>query len=93
MLKKIYSKFYKKKKNKSQIYFYCHPNTWWKQFENKTYVNFYCWRSFSSQHQQKLFPNNIIGKISFDILFFLEKNFPKLFINQFQYPIIVIKKK
>jgi len=92
-LKKIYSKFYKSKKKKSQIYFYCHPNKWWKQFEKKANVSFYCWRSFSSQHQKKLFPNNFLGKILFEILYYLEKNFPKIFINQFQYPIIILKKR
>ena len=93
LLKKIYSKFYKSKKKKSQIYFYCHPNKWWKQFEKKANVSFYCWRSFSSQHQKKLFPNNFLGKILFEILYYLEKNFPKIFINQFQYPIIILKKR
>tara|TARA_Y100000591_G_C21802583_1_gene682947 strand:- start:82 stop:840 length:759 start_codon:yes stop_codon:yes gene_type:complete len=93
LLKKIYSKFFKKNKKNSQIYFYCHPNKWWKQFENKVEVSFYCWRSFSSQHQKKLFPDNFLGKIFFNILYVLEEKFPNFFVSQFQYPIIILKKK
>lgn len=93
IIKKIYNLFFKIKKKKSSIYFYCHPNKWWKQFESKATINFYCWRSFASQHQEKLIPNNYIGNFLLNILFHLEKKFPFFFSSYFQYPIIVLKKK
>ena len=83
--------FFKKKKNK--IYFYCHPISWWNQFASKADVKLYPWRSFSSQHQKILFPNNYVGKILFKFFFKLEDLFPKFFSNYFQYQIIVLKKK
>ena len=92
LIKKIYSIFYFKKK-KPLIYFYCFPLKWWYQFNKVAEIDFYSWRSFSSQHQQKLVPNNLIGKIIFKILFFFEDNFNIFFSKYFQYPIIILKKK
>ena len=74
------------------MYFYCHKLKWWEQFSKIAKVEFYPWRPFSSQHQEKLFPNNFVGKILFKILILLEKKFPKIFVKYFQYPIIVLKK-
>ena len=47
LLKKIYTKFFKITKKKSDIYFYCHSNKWWMQFEGKAQVS-HCWRSLYS---------------------------------------------
>ena len=82
--------FIKKKRN--DLYFYCHKNEWWKQFSNLADVKLYPWRSFSSQHQKILFPNNIIGKFMFKLLIKLENKFPKFFTKYFQYPIIILRK-
>ena len=84
---------FKRKKRKQQIYFYCFKNEWWYQFSKKADIKFYPWRSFSSQHQQLLFPNNFIGSFFFKILFFLENKFNKFFVKYFQYQIIIIKKR
>tara|TARA_B100000787_G_scaffold167874_1_gene155511 strand:- start:7414 stop:8166 length:753 start_codon:yes stop_codon:yes gene_type:complete len=88
-LKKIFFK----KKNKQQIYFFCHPLKWWQQFENLADIKIICWRSFAAQHQKILFPNNFIGKVMFNILLKLEKKFPNFFYKNFQYPLIVLNKK
>tara|TARA_A100000164_G_C21871705_1_gene755470 strand:- start:380 stop:1135 length:756 start_codon:yes stop_codon:yes gene_type:complete len=90
---KFFYKLFIKKKKKKLLYFYCHPLEWWKRFENETNIEFYCWRSFSSEHQKIIFPNNIIGSVLFKKLFFLENFFNTLFARYFQYPIIVLKKK
>ena len=82
-----------KKKNKQQIYFFCHPLKWWNQFESMADVKIICWRSFSAQHQKLLFPNNLIGKIMLNILLKLENKFPKFFYKNFQYYVVILKKK
>lgn len=82
-----------KKKNKQQIYFFCHPLKWWNQFESMADVKILCWRSFSAQHQKLLFPNNLIGKMMLNILLNLEKRFSNFFSKYFQYYIVILKKK
>jgi ubiquinone/menaquinone biosynthesis C-methylase UbiE len=82
-----------KKKNKQQIYFFCHPLKWWKQFEGVADIKIICWRSFAAQHQKLLFPNNLIGKMMLNILLKLEKRFPNFFYKNFQYPLIILNKK
>lgn len=89
LIKKI---FIQRKLKQKKLYFYCHDFKWWSKFTKYAKIEFHLWRSFSSQHQKILFPNNFIGKILFKILIILEKNFPKIFIKYFQYPIIVLKK-
>ena len=74
------------------IYFYCHELNWWNQFKKFGDVKIYPWRSFASQHQKILFPNNLIGKILFKLLFFLEDYFPNFFVKNFQYYFVVINK-
>lgn len=88
-----FKKYFKKTYSKQKIYFYCHPLNWWFQFEKKAQIKFYPWRSFSSQHQKIFFPGNIIGKMMLHILFSFEKKFPNFFVRNFQYPIIVLRKK
>ena len=92
LIKSIYS-FFNRKKKKKFIYFYCHPIKWWKRFETISNIEFYCWRSFSSQHQKILFPDNLIGKIMLKLLYYLENKFTNFFSKKFQYQIIVLKKK
>lgn len=81
------------KSKKSKLYFFCHKNTWWKQFSRRAIVKIYPQRSFSSQHQKILFPNNFLGKFMFQILFKLEDLFPNFFSTYFQYILVVLKKK
>ena len=52
-----------KKKNKQQIYFFCHPLNGGINLKVWLHITIICWRSFSAQHQKLLFPNNLIGKI------------------------------
>ena len=88
-IKKI---FFLRKKKKQKIYFFCHKLDWWKQFNKLARVEMYPWRSFSSQHQKKIFSYNFFGKVLFKILIILENKFPNFFVKYFQYPIIVLKK-
>ena len=82
-----------KKSKKNDYYFFSHPISWWKQFEVDANIEFYPWRSFSSNHQKFLIPNNFLGKIFFKILFYLEEKLKKFFIKNFQYYTVVLKKK
>ncbi len=93
LLSKIKKKLKLKKRNRKNLYFFCHPISWWKQFEKEADVSFYPWRSFSSDHQKKIIPNNFFGKKILKILFYLEEKFKKIFINHFQYYIIILRKK
>ena len=95
IINKIKKIFTKKKKSKdiAKLYFFCHKIDWWSQFEKVANVQFKPWRSFSSGHQKILFPDNYIGKILLNILFFFEEKFEKFFINNFQYYTIILKKK
>ena len=89
-IKKI---FKYKSKSKGKLYFYCFNNSWWKQFTPLADVRIYPWRSFSSGHQKFLFPDNKLGKIMFHVLFNLENIFNKFFVNNFEYQMIILKKK
>ena len=93
LINRIKKIFYKNKKKKELIYFYCHPINWWYQFNSKAKIQIVTWRSFASQHQKILFPNNFIGKIFFKIIFRLEEIFSNFFVHYFQYPIIILTKK
>ena len=95
LISRIKKKFFKKKlkKNKINLYFFCHPITWWYQFKKTSHVEIKPWRSFSSDHQKIIFPNNVFGKFLMRFLFFLEEKFEKFFINNFQYYTIILKKK
>ena len=77
----------------SSAYFYSHPNEWWGRFGNVATVKIYPWRSLYSYYQKKFIPDNKIGKMMFNILFYLEDRFPRFFVNHFQYPMIVLTKK
>ena len=95
LINRIKRKFFKRKlkKNKTNLYFFCYPINWWYQFDKKATVEIKPWRSFSSDHQKLIFPNNILGKILLHILFFIEEKFESFFVNNFQYYIVILKKK
>lgn len=75
------------------IYFHSHPLKWWNRFSDIASINILPWRSFGSDIQKKIIPNNKIGRKMFDILFHLEERFPDFFVNNFQYPMIILRKK
>ena len=77
-----------KKEESLDLYFYAHPVEWWNRFNDVARVKILPWRSFSSDSQKILIPNNKIGKIMFDILFNLEEIFSDFFVRHFQYPMI-----
>ena len=89
-IKKI---FFKSKKKKQDLYFFCHSIAWWKQFEIIADVKLFPWRSFASAHQKFFFPNNYLGKKMLKILYYFEDKFQKFFVNNFQYYKVVLKKK
>jgi len=74
------------------LYFHAHPIEWWNIFNDIASVKILPWRSFESNIQKRLMPNNKIGKIMFDILFKLEGRFPDFFVRHFQYPMIILTK-
>tara|TARA_B110000483_G_C18070066_1_gene493723 strand:- start:254 stop:1015 length:762 start_codon:yes stop_codon:yes gene_type:complete len=80
------------KSKKGNIYFHCFENKWWYQFKKRAKIKIYPQRSFTAQHQKLLFPDNLIGKIMFEVLFKLEKLLPSFFSRYFQYNIIVLIK-
>tara|TARA_B100000886_G_scaffold305043_1_gene236578 strand:- start:116 stop:865 length:750 start_codon:yes stop_codon:yes gene_type:complete len=81
-----------KRKKKMKLYFFCHNIKWWYQFKNIADVKIYPWRSFSSQHQKILYPDNKLGSLMLRFTFKLENLFPDFFAKNFQYPIIVLTK-
>lgn len=92
LISRIKNIFYKTKKNKKNLYFFCHPISWWSQFKNDADVKLYPWRSFASSHQKILFPNNYFGKKMLQFIYYLEDNFQNFFVKNFQYYVIVLKK-
>ena len=84
-----------KKTEKEQgvsLYYHPHPIEWWNRFSDVAYVQILPWRSFSSDIQKKLIPNNKIGAIVFNLLFNLEERFPNFFVKHFHYPMILLTK-
>lgn len=75
------------------LYFYPHPIAWWSKFSDVAHVRILPWRSFSSDIQKRLLPNNTLGGLMFDLLFALEDRFPDFFARHFQYPMILLTKK
>jgi len=74
------------------LYNFAHPLSWWFRFEDIAGVNILPWRSFVSNVQKKLIPNNKIGSKIFDLLFNLEERYPDFFVKYFQYPMIILTK-
>lgn len=82
-----------KEEQGESLYFYLHPIEWWDKFSDVAHVQILPWRSFSSDIQKRLIPNNKLGRFVFDLLFNLEKRFPNFFVKHFQYPMIVLTKR
>lgn len=76
-----------------ELYFYRHGLSWWQRFEDVADVKILPWRTFGTEMQKKIFPNNFIGKQMFNVLFFLEDLFPQLFTRIGTYPMIVMTRK
>lgn len=75
------------------LYFFAHPIEWWNRFSDVADVKLVPWRSFGSDTQKKIIPNNKLGKKMFDVLFNIEDRFPDFFVNHFQYPMIILTKR
>ena len=75
------------------LYFYPHPIEWWNRFSDVAQVQVLPWRSFSSNIQKILIPNNKLGGILFNLLFNLEERFPDFFVKRFQYQMIILTKR
>jgi hypothetical protein len=82
-----------KKAEDASLYFYAHPIGWWHRFNDIAGIKIVPWRSFGSDDQKILIPDNRIGKMMFDNLFNLEERFPDFFVKHFQYPMIILTKK
>ena len=93
----IFRKFWPKEIIKLEpeagLYFYLHPLDWWNRFDDVAHVKILPWRSFDSDIQKKLFPDNIIGSLALNLLFYLEETFPSFFASNFQYPLIILTKR
>lgn len=74
------------------LYYHPHPIEWWKRFSDVAEVQILPWRSFLSETQKRLIPNNKIGRSLLSLLFNLEEKFPNLFVKYFQYPMIILTK-
>jgi len=82
-----------RKSNKNiNLYYHYYPINWWKKFSDSCSIQIYPNRSLSSWHLQKFIPNNYIGIILLNFLFFLEELFPNFFVKNFQYPTIIMEK-
>jgi ubiquinone/menaquinone biosynthesis C-methylase UbiE len=77
----------------SALYFYQHPNDWWRRFEDIATVKMYPWRSFAANFTKLFVPNNTFGKKILDVILNLEDRFPNFFVKYFQYQMIVLIKK
>lgn len=93
--KMILKSIKKEKKNEEELtlYFHAYPIKWWNTFSDIASVNIFPWRSFESNYQKALIPNNNIGKKMFRILFYLEEKFPNFFVKYFHYPMIILTKR
>jgi ubiquinone/menaquinone biosynthesis C-methylase UbiE len=89
-------KLFKKSKptaNNPEFYFFQHSNDWWTRFNDVADIRILPWRSFSSDHQKMLIPNNRFGKRILKCLFNIENKYPDFFVKHFQYPMIILMKR
>ena len=93
IFRKPLPKAIKRLEPEASLYFYLHPLDWWNRFNDVAHVKILPWRSFDSQIQKKLFPDNRIGSFALNLLFCLEETFPSFFTRNFQYPIIILTKR
>jgi len=93
--RKFLQKFLKKSTAEEELSLYFNPHNlkWWNRFNDIAHVKKMPWRSFSSNTQKILFPNNKLGRKMFEILFYLEDRYPSFFVRFFQYPMIILVKK
>ncbi len=82
-----------RKKKGGVLYLHAHPIEWMNRFSDVACMKILPWRSFSSDGQKRLIPNNRIGRRMFSLLFTLEERFPDFFVRHFQYPMIVLTKR
>ncbi|MGA7742203.1 MAG: class I SAM-dependent methyltransferase [Polyangia bacterium] len=75
------------------FYYHIHPIAWWSRFRDIADVKILPWRSFDSDTQKGLIPDNKIGGKMLDVLFKLEDRFPDFFVKHFQYPMIILTKR
>lgn len=98
LLKKI-KNVVKKPRKKSKLekdlrlYSHRHPVEWWNRFSDLASVQILPWRSFSSDTQKRLIPNNKMGGKMLNVLFNLEERFPGFFAKHFQYSIMLLTKR
>lgn len=93
-LKQIWKKFNSNAEtNEAELYAFAYPISWWDRFQDMAEIEIFPWRSFFAPHQKILIPNNQLGKKLFTLLYNLEEKFPNFFVNNFQYPMIVMTKK
>jgi len=75
------------------LYFHPHSIEWWDRFSDIAHLQVLPWRSFGSDIQKRLIPNNKVGGLMFNLLFNLEERFPGFFVKHFQYPMIILTKR
>jgi SAM-dependent methyltransferase len=75
------------------LYYFVHPLDWWRKFEDSASVQIYPWRSLTADLQKKYIPNNVVGALTFSILFWLEDQAPSFFAKWGCYPLIVMRKR
>jgi len=78
--------------NEYNLYFYPHPLDFWERFRDIAKVQKFPWRSLSSKFQKKLIPDNGLGREMLSVLYSMEDRFPKFFVRNFQYPMIILRK-
>jgi len=75
------------------LYYFAHSLDWWERFRDNADVQIFPWRSLMSNHQKLLIPDNWLGSRMLALLYILEGQFPNFFVKNFQYPMIILKKK
>jgi len=74
------------------LYFELHPIEWWYRFKDVATVEVLPWRSFAASAQKVLIPDNGFGERMLGVLFNLEEKYPKYFVRNFQYPMVILTK-
>ncbi len=91
LLKKLEKK--REQEEELSLYLHSYPIQWWNRFSDISSVKILPWRSFSSNIQKILIPDNKMGRKVFGILINLEDRFPDFFVKHFQYPMIILTKR
>ena len=93
LLGKLRAKENRIQKEDVSLYYHPHPIEWWNRFSDIATVKILPWRSFQSNHQKRLIPDNELGRKILNVLFKLEERFPNFFVKHFQYPMIILTKR